>query len=240
MRLDDTVFAELIRALDAVAGPDEDLRRRQAERYHCVRDVTISLAGVANPVSRTVKLVNISATGVCIIDQMGMSNGNRFVIALPRPAGEPLKVMCTVRQSRLTGAGGFRTGAEFTGEDSDQRLVSGVDGVLAKRPGQDEETKLPARLAIRSGPSAGQVIQATARNVKTETLELHTTVQLSPGTGLIIELHPGRHDRKVLHAIVQDLLALESGHFRVTAAYTVPQPPRKQHTGLFGWFRKPR
>ena len=117
MHLDDLVFGEVVTALGAVAGPDEDPRRRKAERLGCRVGVMIRPEGVAMPVIRRVELVNISATGVCIIDRMAQSAGERFIIALPRPGQMPVEVICTVRQSRLTGTGGFRVGAEFTGTD---------------------------------------------------------------------------------------------------------------------------
>lgn len=237
MRLDDQVLAQVIQALGAVAGPDEGLRRRRAERYHCVANITITPAGVANPVSRQVKLTDVSATGVCIIDQLGMTNGNRFVIPLPRAGGEPIQVMCTVRQSRLTGAGGFRTGAEFTGEgDVEQGFVSGVSGVLAKAPGLEPETRIPARLAVRSGPGAGQLLQAVVRDLRDDVLSLHTTAQLAPGTALIIELNPGHPDRRVVQGVVRGTLAIAQGQFRLTVNYVVPPPPKKS-SGFLGWLR---
>lgn len=238
MRLDERTFAEVILALGAIIGPDEDLRRRRAKRYHSTADVIVAAAGVVNPVPRRVKLANISATGVCIIDWMNLSSGDRLVVSLPRPRGAMLRVMCTVRQSRLTGTGSFRAGAEFTGEaELEDRLVSGVSGVLAKAPNLgEEEARIPARCAVQWGSAPGQVFDAVVREMRNETMVLYTPAQITPGTALIVELHPGRPERRVLQGVVQDVLTTGSDQFRLLVRRGAI-PLLKRPLGLFRWLR---
>lgn len=238
MRLDDAVLGDVIQALGAVAGSDENPRRRRAERYHCVADAMIIPVGVTRPVSRRVKLANISATGLCMIDQMNMSIGNRFIVSLPCARGVGLNVMCTVRQTRLTGAGGFRTGAEFTGEaEMEERMVSGVDGVVAKLPTTQAETRIAARIAIQADVP-GEFIHATVREAKGENVVVDTVAQVAPGTTLIVEISPGHPDHYVLQCSVQNLLSIGDDQYRLwlkCIGREVVKPP-----GLFGWLRKRR
>ena len=238
MRLEEAVFGHVIQALGAVAGPDENPRRRRAERYHCLADVTITPVGVAHPVSRRVKLANISATGLCIIDQMNMSIGNRFVVSLPCAGGVGLNVMCTVRQTRLTGAGGFRMGAEFTGEaEMEERMVSGVDGVVAKLPAMTAETRIPARFAIASDVP-GEFIQAMVREAKGDRVVLDTMAQVAPGTAVILEISRGQPEHHAMEYSVENMLSIGDDQYRLWLKRTGREPPKR--SGLFGWLRKRR
>lgn len=238
MRLDDAVLGDVIQALGAVAGPDENPRRRRAERYHCIADVLIIPVGVTRPVSRRVKLANISATGLCMIDEMNMSIGNRFVVSLPRASGVEFNVMCTVRQTRLTGAGGFRTGAEFTGvAEMEDRMVSGVDGVVAKLPTEAAGTRIPARLAIKSGVP-GEFVHAMVREARGDSVVLDTAAQVAPGTPLIVEVNPGKPDRYVLQCIVQNLLSIGEDRHRLWLKCTSRESAKP--SGWFGWLRRRR
>ncbi len=226
MRLHDTIFGEVATGLGAVPENEGLPRRRGAPRFHVDREVTIKPHGSANAVARPVTLLNISASGVGIMDRLPVSAGYQFIISLPRPAGGTIDIVCTVRQSRLTNTGAFRVGAEFTSEmERDARFVRGVEGVVdsgksPQAPAGDTDLHQPARIRMLAGSEAANSIPAQLQSFAGGVLVLLTTKSVVAGEQFILEVGFSGENVQAWKCTVIHAGLVDGQTFRVSARRT--------------------
>jgi hypothetical protein len=198
MRLDDTVFEEVSRALGELQ-PDsaESAHLRAVPRFKVEGEAMIRPHGVAHASTRAVKLADISQCGVCILDRQPTSPGQQFVIYLPRSSGATLEVLCMVRQCRLGMEGLFHIGAEFTEEmEQRRRLVWGAGGLVETGRVEEGAGELKgqriARARLVSVAGVGQEIPITLLNASADGFTLESAEPLAVGNRLVLEVVQGR------------------------------------------------
>ena len=237
MQLEQGLFQNVIAALDARQDDPTNLRNRRCVRYRACREIQLRPYGVTHATPRLVKLVDISAGGICVIDRMNLSSGDRFVICLPKSDGHTEAVLCAVRQSRLTHEGEFRVGAEFSnGMDAHMRLVSSADGVVTAVTGGGT-TGVQVSFPVECGKSdlthVADIQEATA-----DGFVLITTHPADVGEPINLDFRHGHQQGSRFHAIVIQTKMLATGQFRLVVRMLPPEQTQAQSTGLRGWFRR--
>jgi len=154
MRLPDSVYNQVLRglgltdhgisnwAIDSGASAESTAdSKRRSFRRRIDAPIQFLRHGALNAKPHTCTLADLSRDGVCVLMDAVVAPGDRFVVYLPRFAGdgkvEPLAVLCTARSSRLKADGKFRTGAEFTDaqQAGDERAARATSAErLAKQP----------------------------------------------------------------------------------------------------------
>jgi hypothetical protein len=123
MSLTDHQFAAVVAMVGAAPGPAWATGRRDDRRRAArfAANVTLELAPcgratadeVAAPAACTVRC--LSATGVAVLCDRVFTTGERFLLHLPRAGGgPPVRIHCTVANTRFMAGGRFRVGARFT------------------------------------------------------------------------------------------------------------------------------
>ncbi len=112
MQLSDETLARLAGPTPARAADPDD--RRKAPRnaacagatLHGYRDGEISTA-------MPVGLKDLSPAGLCVMQYRPLRPGQRFIVELPTTAGEPVRMLCTVRYCRMLNEELYAMGASF-------------------------------------------------------------------------------------------------------------------------------
>ena len=245
MRLDDAIFEEVVMALGASETQEGELRRRRGSRYFVDTLLTIQPLGAARPVCRQARLLDVSAYGLCLIDTLATSSGDRFVASLPRLGGANIEVICTVRQSRLSMSGGFRIGAEFTSEEeSGTRLVSGVNGITSSGNAPAPMADAPRELRIAAQihdlvNQSGQVgFPAEVRQASGKEIVLLTQKALAVGDKFVLEFIQGKRRTQRWLCLVMHVAVREQGKYRVRSKILSPEKSPDSGGGMGGWFRR--
>ena len=117
MNLSAKQFAEILSGLgDAVRDPSfVGSDKRRAHRVQVNNWVTI-IADITGEHAQAVgvELRDISSRGICFLHARTLPAGGQFVLELPQPTGEPVRILCSVVHARQTPDGPFSIGAEFT------------------------------------------------------------------------------------------------------------------------------
>jgi hypothetical protein len=244
MRLPDEVFEEICMNLGVGPPETDELYRRRCHRFPAEAEVTVYPAGIVQMRPRQVTLVNISASGVCLVDDVTSHNGQQLVIELPRIGGNTLTVLCTVRQSRLTAHGQYRVGAEFTNEykvSTRVPLASGASGMMTTAgqvrpaPGTDNGGWEAEVAMLGAGP--GVAVAATVCERSRTALGLIVYKSIAVGDRFVVRfVPPGGQPIKCM-CTATHVRMLDHGKFRVGARVEgiAVQP---QRTGLIGWVLK--
>ena len=245
MRLPDEVFEEACMTLGVGPPETDELYRRRCDRFPVEAEVTVYPAGILQVRPRTVTLVNISAAGVCVVDDVTSHNGQQFVLELPRIGGNTFSILCTVRQSRLTSHGQYRVGAEFTSEykaSTRLPLVSGTSGMMSPgsapagvRPGSIDGG-WDAEVSMVGGPT-GASIAGTVCERSRVALGLIVYKSMAVGDRFVVRFVPPGGQPVKCMCMASHVRMLDHGKFRVGARIEgiAVQP---QRTGLVGWVLK--
>lgn len=245
MRLPDEIFEEACMTLGVGPPETDELYRRRCHRFPAEAEVTVYPAGILQMRPRTVTLVNVSAAGVCLVDDVTSHNGQQFVIELPRVGGNTFSILCTVRQSRLTAHGQYRVGAEFTSEykvASRLPLARGATGMMS--PGATQsvvgagsgDSGWDAEVSMVGGPP-GISIAGTVCERSRVALGLIVYKSMAVGDRFVVRfVPPGGQPIKCM-CMATHVRMLDHGKFRVGARIEgiAVQP---QRTGLVGWVLK--
>lgn len=126
MRLPDQAFARIRQHLNCAetpvderaatgdAAPPADRPGRREPRWRV--DVAVPCARYATVTHalRNVRLRDISAVGVCVLSELQLNTGERFILYLPDGDGRHVALVCTTQTCRISSDGMFRIGANFT------------------------------------------------------------------------------------------------------------------------------
>lgn len=236
MRLETDLLREVITTLDARQDDPANLGKRQTVRYRVSQKIQIRPYGVTHATPRMVQLTDISVGGICVMDQMNLSAGDRFVAHLPRSNGQYEAVLCTVRQSRLSLEGGFRVGAEFShGFDANMRLISGAEGMVAAVTGGGSNA---IKVSFPAEGSNGTFHAAGIQKASTESFVLITTHSADPGDPIYLHFGQEEQPGRQLHCIVMETKLLESGQFRLVTQLAPQAHTQAQPAGILGWIRR--
>lgn len=244
MRLNQTIFDEVIAGLGAVPENEGEPRRRQAPRYHVDREIMIKPFGVVHSVARYVNLINISATGVCVIDNVPASAGSQFVIYIPRPSGGTIDVLCIIRQSRLTNTGVFRVGAEFASEmDRNSRIVRGANGIVTahtgpKVPDSDSDLHRPARIRLPSGQISAQSVAAEIQSYSNGVFGIATSSPVTAGERFVLECNSADGRTQGWTCTVLNARLTSSSTFLVSARNDGPINISQPAGSMWKWFKR--
>ncbi len=245
MRLPDEIFEEACMTLGVGPPETDELYRRRCHRFPAQAEVTVYPAGILQVRPRTVTLVNLSAAGVCLVDDVTSHNGQQLVIELPRVGGNTFAILCTVRQSRLTTHGQYRVGVEFTSEykaSSRLPLVSGASGMMSSGATHgavgtgSEDGGWDAEVSMVGGP-AGASIAGTVCERSRVALGLIVYKSMSVGDRFVVRFVPPGGQPVKCMCTATHVRMLDQGKFRVGARIEgiAVQP---QRTGLVGWVLK--
>ena len=245
MRLPDEVFEEACMTLGVGPPETDELYRRRCDRFPVEAEVTVYPAGILQVRPRTVTLVNISAAGVCIVDNVTSHNGQQLVMELPRVGGNTFSILCTVRQSRLSAHGQYRVGAEFTSEykaSSRLPLVSGASGVMSTGSAQgvagtpSADGGWDAEVSMVGGAS-GLSIAGTVCERSRVAMGLIVYKSMAVGDRFVVRFVPPGGQPVKCMCMATHVRMLDHGKFRVGARIEgiAVQP---QRTGLVGWVLK--
>src|SRR5438876_1104357 len=96
MELSDQTLAGLLAALDSTS--DGLVGRRQNSRLRIQGQVMMTLLdSIGNPAPRSVGIYDVSRSGIAIIDDQPMEEGQQFSILLPRIGQSAVELICTAR-----------------------------------------------------------------------------------------------------------------------------------------------
>ena len=129
IELSDATLNNLISALDG-AGDGPSGRRGNSRLRVQGTAVMIPLDPSSGSAARDVGVYDISRSGIAIVHTQQMAPGERFKLHVPRPGGEPVEMICTVRHCRPL-EGQFVIGAQFGGDFSKPTRPDGVSPIAA-------------------------------------------------------------------------------------------------------------
>lgn len=118
--------------------------RRRDARMLFNGEATIIRCDTADRTPRTVRVRDISASGIGITHAMPLAKGDRFIAVLPRELAHVARgVLCTVMHSTPAAGGGFQIGAKF-----DRLLQVGETPQQQPMPGRDAPAPQEGRLPV--------------------------------------------------------------------------------------------
>jgi hypothetical protein len=137
MQLPLQTFAEVLEALRGPKIAGAGAEKRQATRFEVQTKVLAArFQGNVVQTAYTALTRDISYRGIGLLQSVGMSRGEEFVIRLPRPATRPpLVIVCTVMFAGVLADGLTGIGAQFNTMATDEQ-------VAALDPAQQERMRI--------------------------------------------------------------------------------------------------
>jgi hypothetical protein len=262
MRLSDDLFTAICQGLrlpSPIAQAAGEPRLRKLSRVKANVAVALEPFGRVGATRRRVIVKDLSPRGIAVIDDRTWAAGERLIIHLPRLGGGWMSMVCTVRNSRMSG-GGFRIGAEFTEESEipGESIMRAADGVLQCPTAADfsaaqthtgrrasrktvPSTSAAAQLHTYSDGDTGPVIEAEVIDLSDSGVGLICGTRLGEGQSVLIRLCPPGGKTLMRMCQIVSCRPVDATRFRVGARFiAMPRQPRSVTQVLMGWFRGDR
>ena len=250
MNLSDSLYRDICTALGlhkaaaraGKAGDEFDDPRRKSPRHPVKADVEVEPLAVVGGTRWTVRVTDLSTSGLGFTDGKSHAPNDRVVVHLPRGNGSFVPLTAIVRNSRLVGRDTFQVGAqfvsraEFTREgwaDETTGLPEEFPGPTGTaEPGGRAVARVPvcshATLHLYRGEDAGPVVEAKLVDCSVNGVGFTCGAKLEPNARFMLWVEePGRRPFGRF-CTVTNCRQITPGKYRVGAKFVGKRPPPPQ------------